>query len=324
MGFHGQTFWASPKKHRDGEVNSRTSLSNKHLAFKVFSIYLPLPLFLTLIIAHLIVIVHMASSASSLNNPINSHSNFPFSNQFMTSFTDLLSNNKNMDQENELRWGLSDLKSDRNGNEIPKFKSLPPPSLPLSPPPLSPSSYLAFPTGLSPTEFLMSPLFGSNYNVSYELHSPHICFDVCWLSFTYMHTITQNDKWVFVILLCLCRIFRLQLLGLLLAKHSTGSIILVITSSLEWSWKRKRSLISLSNPKQSLQLQHHHPPFSLLQAWSQTRWYVSFQITQFLHIFLMFSGYEHFFIFGAFSLVRFQKLKLLVLKFWNRSSSSTN
>ncbi|XP_050244065.1 probable WRKY transcription factor 33 [Quercus robur] len=106
----------------------------------------------------------MASSASSLNNPINSHPNFSFSNQLMTSFTDLLSNNKNMDQESELRWGLSDLKSDRNGNEIPKFKSLPPPSLPLSPPPLSPSSYLAFPTGLSPNEFLMSPLFGSNYN----------------------------------------------------------------------------------------------------------------------------------------------------------------
>ena len=26
----------------------------------------------------------------------------------------------------------------------------------------------------------------------------YICFDVCWLGFTYMHTITQNDKWVFV------------------------------------------------------------------------------------------------------------------------------
>ncbi|GMY25617.1 probable WRKY transcription factor 33 [Fagus crenata] len=79
----------------------------------------------------------------------------------MTSFTDLLSNNKTMDQNNELSWGLSDHKSDRFGNEIPKFKSLPPPSLPLSPPPLSPSSYLV---GLSPTDFLMSPLFGSNYN----------------------------------------------------------------------------------------------------------------------------------------------------------------
>ena len=111
--------------------------------------------------------LRMASSASSLNNPINSHSNFSFSNQFMTSFTDLLSNNKTMDQNNELSWGLSDHKSDRFGNEIPKFKSLPPPSLPLSPPPLSPSSYLV---GLSPTDFLMSPLFGSNYNVSYKLH----------------------------------------------------------------------------------------------------------------------------------------------------------
>lgn len=159
----------------------------------------------------------MASSASSLNNPINSHSNFSFSNQFMTSFTDLLSNNKNMDQENELRWGLSDLKSDRNGNEIAKFKSLPPPSLPLSPPPLSPSSYLAFPTGLSPTEFLMSPLFGSNYNVSYELHSPYIyaLMFVGWvlLICILLHKMTNGS------LLCLCRIFHLQLLGLLLVKH---------------------------------------------------------------------------------------------------------
>ncbi|KAG6643504.1 probable WRKY transcription factor 33 [Carya illinoinensis] len=58
-------------------------------------------------------------------------------------------------------WGYSD----RNGSgEIPKFRSFPPSSLPLSPPLVSPSSYLAIPTGLSPTDFLNSPLFSSiNY-----------------------------------------------------------------------------------------------------------------------------------------------------------------
>ncbi|XP_028767554.1 probable WRKY transcription factor 33 [Neltuma alba] len=73
---------------------------------------------------------------------------FSSSSHFMTtSFTELLS----MDD----RWTSS---------EIPKFKSTPPPSLPLSPSPLSPSSYLSFPSGFSPTQFLSSPLFLSSPN----------------------------------------------------------------------------------------------------------------------------------------------------------------
>ncbi|KAF5471478.1 hypothetical protein F2P56_008266 [Juglans regia] len=90
----------------------------------------------------------------------------------MNSFTDLLANNncsknkiimdshsisQNTNSNNTaLSWGYSD---HRIGNEIPKFKSFPPSSLPLSP-----SSYLSFPpAAFSPTDFLNSPLFASNY-----------------------------------------------------------------------------------------------------------------------------------------------------------------
>ncbi|KAK7339989.1 hypothetical protein VNO77_20680 [Canavalia gladiata] len=84
-----------------------------------------------------------------------------------TSFTDLLSNNNNnsnsnmtMDDLNN-KWGTSQLNHHQVGGEldVPKFKSVQPPSLPLSPSPISPSSYLAFPSGFSPREFLNSPLF---------------------------------------------------------------------------------------------------------------------------------------------------------------------
>ncbi|KAK4268498.1 hypothetical protein QN277_025149 [Acacia crassicarpa] len=71
-----------------------------------------------------------------------------------SSFTELLS----MDD----RW----LSSSSSPSEIPKFKSTPPPSLPLSPSPLSPSSYFAFSSsGFSPTQFLASPLFLQSPNV---------------------------------------------------------------------------------------------------------------------------------------------------------------
>lgn len=94
-----------------------------------------------------------------------------------SSFTHLLTSNmnnmdSNIDQE-RTNWGLSDYSSgrlmDRNGNEIPKFKSLQPPSLPMSPPPVSPSSYLASTPAFSPTDFFSSPMFLSSSNVSYKL-----------------------------------------------------------------------------------------------------------------------------------------------------------
>ncbi|KAB1224511.1 putative WRKY transcription factor 33 [Morella rubra] len=87
----------------------------------------------------------------------------------MTSFSDLLANGDNsmesISQDRSstqtLNWGYSD----RFNVEIPKFKSVQPPSLPLSPPPLSPSSYWAIPSGLSPTDqFLSSPLFSSSFS----------------------------------------------------------------------------------------------------------------------------------------------------------------
>ncbi|KAI8523494.1 hypothetical protein RHMOL_Rhmol13G0078200 [Rhododendron molle] len=86
-------------------------------------------------------------------------SNFSFSNQFMsTSFSDLLAGDY---PSSASRGGLSD----RNGSAIPKFKSITPPSLPLSPPPVSPSSYFAIPPGLSPAELLDSPVLFSTSNI---------------------------------------------------------------------------------------------------------------------------------------------------------------
>ncbi|CAB4284872.1 unnamed protein product [Prunus armeniaca] len=94
-----------------------------------------------------------------------------------SSFTHLLTSNmnnmdSNIDQE-RTNWGLSDYSSDRlmdrNGIEIPKFKSLQPPSLPMSPPPVSPSSYLASTPAFSPTDFFSSPMFLSSSNT---LQSP--------------------------------------------------------------------------------------------------------------------------------------------------------
>ncbi|XAR68753.1 hypothetical protein NMG60_11000111 [Bertholletia excelsa] len=90
----------------------------------------------------------MASSGGKLNtSAANSHPTFVFSTQVMSSsFTDLLPvNNEQMD--------------------FPMFKTSPPPSVPLSPPPPSPSSYLAIPPGLSPTGFLDSPVLLTNSSI---------------------------------------------------------------------------------------------------------------------------------------------------------------
>ncbi|KAI9118990.1 hypothetical protein K1719_009665 [Acacia pycnantha] len=65
--------------------------------------------------------------------------------------------------------GLSDRIAERTGSGVPKFKSTPPPSLPLSPPTISPSSYFSIPARLSPTELLDSPVL---LNASNILPSP--------------------------------------------------------------------------------------------------------------------------------------------------------
>nr|WCL15193.1 WRKY4180 [Atractylodes chinensis] len=61
---------------------------------------------------------------------------------------------------------------------VSKFKSIPPPSLPISPPAFSPSSYFSIPGGLSPADFLDSPvLLSSSHNLpspttgSFPLHA---------------------------------------------------------------------------------------------------------------------------------------------------------
>ncbi|KAM1386782.1 probable WRKY transcription factor 33 [Malus sylvestris] len=96
-----------------------------------------------------------------------------------SSFTNLLTGNmeNNGIGQDRTNWGgqFSDYSSnpnrftDRNGTEIPKFRSLQPPSLPLSPPPVSPSSYLASTPAFSPTDFFSSPMFLSSSN---NLESP--------------------------------------------------------------------------------------------------------------------------------------------------------
>ncbi|KAL3530948.1 hypothetical protein ACH5RR_010270 [Cinchona calisaya] len=108
----------------------------------------------------------MAASSGSLETS----SNFSF---MSTSFTDLLASDdypittttttaRSGMGENR---GLGDRIAERTGSGVPKFKSLPPRSLPISPPPVSPSSYFAIPPGLSPTELLDSPVLLSGSNI---------------------------------------------------------------------------------------------------------------------------------------------------------------
>ncbi|KAF4375633.1 hypothetical protein CsatB_030211 [Cannabis sativa] len=114
----------------------------------------------------------MASSSGSLDTSANSFSNFTFSSHpFMTtSFSDLLSSGTDEEPINDAageegRRGLSDRIAERTGWGVPKFKSLPPPSLPISPPSVSPSSYFAIPPGLSPAELLDSPVLLNSSNI---------------------------------------------------------------------------------------------------------------------------------------------------------------
>ncbi|KAL0310038.1 UNVERIFIED_CONTAM: putative WRKY transcription factor 33 [Sesamum radiatum] len=110
------------------------------------------------------------NTCSSANNTTSIHHRQPqpttLSNLYMTSsFTHLLATGKHEDDDEEERslisrkWGLH---SD-DQLQIPKYNSIPPApaaSLPISPPPLSPSSYLSFPSILLPSPLL----FPSSHN----------------------------------------------------------------------------------------------------------------------------------------------------------------
>ncbi|KAK2969380.1 hypothetical protein RJ640_028769 [Escallonia rubra] len=120
------------------------------------------------------------TSSGSLDTSANSASSpFSFSNSFMTtSFSDLLTSGDapttataavgrgSLADRIAERTGsvhpavghgsLADRIAEKTGSGVPKFKSIHPPSLPLSPPDVSPSSYFAIPPGLSPAELLDS------------------------------------------------------------------------------------------------------------------------------------------------------------------------
>ncbi|KAK6152549.1 hypothetical protein DH2020_015184 [Rehmannia glutinosa] len=106
----------------------------------------------------------MASSGGSL-------SNFSASHEYMTSFTDLLESNNNKQEEEDEESKSNSFSHGPHGwinsqnIEIPKYKSFSPASLPISPSPVSPSSYLSFPPGLSPSILLDSPVLFSSANV---------------------------------------------------------------------------------------------------------------------------------------------------------------
>lgn len=123
-----------------------------------------------------------------------------------SSFTDLLTNNGNgkegveqqqqqqqqggglmmmMNQAAKSSFSWGGMNSEHNKNKTsmdivpPKYKSFPPASLPVSPPPLSPSSYLSFPPTLSPSVLLDSPVLFSSSNVSYFLPPLPLIF-ICY------------------------------------------------------------------------------------------------------------------------------------------------
>jgi WRKY transcription factor 33 len=85
----------------------------------------------------------MALDTSDMRSP------FSF---FTPSFTDLLSSPAAAADHPH------DDSTTSNNSNIPKFKSITPPSLPLSPNPISPSSFFALPSGLSPAALLDSPV----------------------------------------------------------------------------------------------------------------------------------------------------------------------
>lgn len=128
----------------------------------------------------------MNTNSNSIHRQPTTLSNFSTS-QYMTSFTHLLATTKEEEEEQQQQeeegglmnqeksssfsnWGMNSYEAANNQHksniEIPKYKSFPPASLPISPPPLSPSSYLSFPSTLSPSILLDSPVLFSSSNVS--------------------------------------------------------------------------------------------------------------------------------------------------------------
>ncbi|XP_075509313.1 putative WRKY transcription factor 33 [Primulina tabacum] len=101
----------------------------------------------------------MASSGGSLNT-CHQQSFSNFSAQYFTS--DLAAESAMNQEKSSFNWVSSDY---QKSIEIPKYKSFPPSSLPVSPPPVSPSSYLSIPPSLSPSMLLDSPVLFSSANV---------------------------------------------------------------------------------------------------------------------------------------------------------------
>jgi WRKY transcription factor 33 len=109
---------------------------------------------------------HSEGSSNYFSFNTNSSSHYPF--MTSSSLTDLLaSSDEEPNNHITNNSKLSDRIAERTGSGVPKFKSIPPPSLPLSPPPVSPSSYFAIPAGLSPAELLDSPVLLNPSNVRF-------------------------------------------------------------------------------------------------------------------------------------------------------------
>ncbi|CAL9123318.1 unnamed protein product [Musa textilis] len=107
----------------------------------------------------------MASPAGSLETSANSTppAAFTFSSPY-ASFSELLAGGGGDDGGGGGRSMSRDF-TGTGGGGVPKFKSAPPPSLPISRPPVSPSSCFAIPAGLSPAELLDSPVLLSSASI---------------------------------------------------------------------------------------------------------------------------------------------------------------
>lgn len=167
------------------------------------------------------------------------------------SFTHLLSNNSNRHQyytnmtmgDYNSNWGTSEYNHHQLGLDVPKFKSVQPPSLPLSSSPPSPSSYLPFSSAFSPSEFFNSSLFLPSPNVSYKLSHAN---NLLWFGFI---TNCGGFLWCYV---CGFRFLHLLLLRLWLRRPSTGGAVQEKNSNSVTKRMRKTTRTSLSKPKFNL------------------------------------------------------------------------
>nr|ATV82127.1 WRKY transcription factor 36 [Linum usitatissimum] len=107
-----------------------------------------------------------SSSDASHHHHSFTFSSHPFMTNSTTTFSELLSDHPPppTDSHRHRGGGLSERIAERTGSGVPKFKSIPPPSLPISPP-FSPSSFFAIPPGLSPAELLDSPVLLSSSHI---------------------------------------------------------------------------------------------------------------------------------------------------------------